>query len=252
MVSFLRAGMSRVLFEPFDLRKEDIMKDYTQVATDELIEMIERANETGLFNPEIRYKNLRKEAVYTNFIDAIYNADENENVISKLLEYDEDIINFYNSFFEDEVEKNEDELEEDEQQDDDLNDPPPLNFDNYIPPEDTDDDKTADQVDIENIPDPEPDYLNERLVSKPQVKPLKTITKLSKVTIQSIVDEGILRIWIKEPDIRENFSLPDRNDKQMLKAVRKKVMNFIVAHGATVGQKQAVSKTLNLAGYYMR
>jgi hypothetical protein len=66
------------------------------------------------------------------------------------------------------------------------------------------------------------------------------------------VEDGKLTVNFTELKNKQSFVLPEHGDKEGLRAVRKKVMAFAKENGATPGQCQAISKELNMAGYYMR
>ncbi|CAH1088206.1 hypothetical protein [Candidatus Nitrotoga sp. 1052] len=48
-----------------------------------------------------------------------------------------------------------------------------------------------------------------------------------------------------------SWTLPSKTDKKSLRAVREKAIVFAKKHGATLGQENAVKKTLTDAGYHL-
>lgn len=50
---------------------------------------------------------------------------------------------------------------------------------------------------------------------------------------------------------RDSWRLPSRSDKETLRAIRKKATDFAERNGATLGQVNAVRKTLTDAGYHL-
>lgn len=48
-----------------------------------------------------------------------------------------------------------------------------------------------------------------------------------------------------------SWKLPSKSDKEGIRAVRNKAIDFAIKHVATVGQQNAVRKTLTEAGYHL-
>ncbi len=85
-----------------------------------------------------------------------------------------------------------------------------------------------------------------------EIAPIKKIMRLSTTPMTPKVEDSKLTINFKELDVTEVFDLPATDDKEKLGVVRKKAMAFAKENGATKGQLCNISKTLNIAGYYMR
>ena len=83
-------------------------------------------------------------------------------------------------------------------------------------------------------------------------KPVKKVTRLSKIVMSPKVADSKLTITFKEIDVTKTFNLPKIENIPALKAVRKEAMDFASKNGATKGQLCNISKTLNQAGYYSR
>jgi hypothetical protein len=153
-----------------------------------------------------------------------------------------------------------------EDEEDELNGLKPLDFDNenIIESEESYEEEEPirpsglDPIDVDEIiveTDVPESSVEAVLVSEPATepdKPIKKYVKLSKIPMYLKAGDGKLNIKFPSLEVDEFFDLPKQSDKAELKAFRKRVLAFAVEKGATAGQKCAISKELNLAGYYMR
>lgn len=231
------------------------MKSVTEIDLAELKAMVQLTNDSGALESRIPITGVNSILLYNNFVEAIYTAGE--DAIAALSENYGEIIDFYNSLFDDEepvYEEPESELEEE----DELNGLTQLDFENEIVP----DELEEYEVEPNEIPNPEPEVEPENIEEFDEPKPptRKNSTKrirISKVSAQQKINEDdfgnkILTVTIKELNSLKDFSLPDRQDIEAVKAVRKVIRNWCKTQNMTKGQIAAVSKELNFAGYYTR
>lgn len=201
---------------------------YDEIDVKQLKEVCKSANDSGLLPSKIKIVGSKNVAVYDEFIATIENLSEDSQA-----QLPDDVIDFFNYLITDE---DEEELAE-------------LNFDGDVVPEfeDSMDDEKYDVIEEED----------EIIEEKPVVANKDTsekITRKTKTPMTPLIVDDIMTITFKEIGTNMSFKLPDKNDKDKskLKEVRKQMMQFAVENDATKGQKCAISKELNIYGWYMR
>lgn len=235
------------------------MKTFEEINEKELKKVCRSLNEADLLDKKLVYGKTKKGAeVYTEFMMAVEGLDE--ELQRKL---PDDVVAFYNDSVSDEAIVEE---EPDPEEDDELNGLKPLDFDNenIIEPEESYEEEELvrpdgiDPIDVDEIvveqEIPE-SSVESVLINEPDIepeKPIKKRTKLSKIPMYLKAGDGKLNIKFPTIDVDEFFDLPKQGDRAELKAFRKRVLAFAQEKGATDGQRCAISKELNLAGYYMR
>lgn len=260
------------------------MKTFEEIEVKELKKVCRSLNETGFLENRLIYGKTKKGMdVYTDFIEAVEGLDEEHQ--RKL---PEDVINFYNDSVSDEItavpesvpeptfEETAPELEIEEaeeiineedpepEEEDEFNGLKPLDFEgdtvqdldgSYVEEEEVIHPQDTEPLDVDQLVI-EPDIDESPvLVDKPNIepeKPIKPRTRLSTIPMYLKTENGKINVKFPTLEVDESFELPKQGDREALKAFRKTIFAFAQEKGATVGQKQAISKELNLAGYYMR
>lgn len=254
------------------------MKAFDEIDFNELKKVCKSANACGLVKPKIKYagKNINGAVVYNEFVMAIENLDPKDQK-----QLTDDVVKFYNDIFLDEFPEDEakeagllENMEPEEEviieetitpskDEDELNGLEELDFDEaehtQEPLDDPEEDEVIDAFDPDSIAieeaieSPPEDIVTVSKISQEESETeFPKQQKLSKTPMNVKIEDGKLTVTFKELQINETFTLPVQGDKLGLKAVRKKVFAFAKEKGATVGQCQAISKELNMAGYYMR
>ena len=236
------------------------MKGIDELNVKELKEMCKRANETELFSPKIRYNGVKNVVAYDNFVNAIYELNEEE--VAAVYEKDESIMTYYNDLFD-----QEEPLVKEEEEEELVTEPEDvseLDFEESgktqepldVPPEEeivATFEKVVDVVDPDSTPAPEQELVSGNSEEELEpVKPKRTLVRLSRTPMHPSIDGSILTVNFKELSVAKTFQLPKYGDKEALRAVRKEAFAFAKENGATTGQCQHISKELNMAGYYMR
>jgi len=72
----------------------------------------------------------------------------------------------------------------------------------------------------------------------------------AKQRMSSYISNNQLQITLQDGTSR-SWTLPNRSDKAGIKAVRDKAVTFVRENGATIGQINAVKKTLTDTGYHL-
>ena len=234
------------------------MKSFEEINEKELKKVCRSLNESDLLEKKLTYGKPKKGMdVYAEFMMAVEGLDE--DLQRKL---PDDVVEFYNYSVSDEI--IEDELESEEE--DELNGLEPLDFESDVafePEESYEEEEPIrptglDPIDVDEIvvetevPESQVEAV---LISEPAIepeKPIKKYVKLSKIPMYLKAGDGKLNIKFPSLEVDEFFDLPKQGDKAELKAFRKRILAFAIEKGATAGQRCAISKELNLAGYYMR
>ena len=246
------------------------MKTFEEINEKELKKVCRSLNEADLLDKKLVYGKTKKGAeVYTEFMMAVEGLDE--ELQRKL---PDDVVAFYNDSVSDEISMepmSEEELTiEDEEvaseEEDELNGLKPLDFesDEAFEPEESYEEEEPirptglDPIDVDEIvveTEVPESRVEAVLISEPAIepdKPIKKYVKLSKIPMYPNAGDGKLNIKFPTIEVDEFFDLPKQGDKAELKAFRKRILAFAIEKGATAGQRCAISKELNLAGYYMR
>lgn len=230
------------------------MLEFTEIPYTQLKKAVISLNESGMLTTNIRHVGVKGPKLYDDVMTSIDKLPDHEKP-----ELPETVINFYNMA----MEFNEDPEEQEQME---------LNFDDdsvAVEPEPEPEDVESDPdllteedipVDTETpaIEAAEEKEVGEIIVKEKQEeinldsKPKRTLQRKSKVRMTPKVENGILTITFKELNTSESFTLPDKENKVGLKPVRKAAIDFAKSQGATTGQCCAISKTLNLNGYYAR
>ena len=222
------------------------MIPYDKIKFRDLKGACKSANLSGLLPKNIIHNGVKGPIVYDNFLAAIEALPDDVKV-----ELPDDVVDFYNYVIMDEEE--EEALEE-------------LNFD----PEE------VSAPDLEEAPDVleevDSDHTTEITPTPVQKTESKTTTKKkegerekadpkkrtqkkrvhhSTVVMTLTIDDVQLIIEFKEIKKKKVFELPPKGDLDKLKVFRKIAMGYATECGATSGQRAAVSKALNSAGYYV-
>jgi hypothetical protein len=244
-------------------KRREIMKAFDEIDIKALKEICRTANATGLFKPKIKYIGIEDIAIFNNFITSVENLDETDQK-----ELPQVVVDFYNAIFADEfageTETVSDEDEVSVEVEDEYNGLTPLNFEELIPEDEEEileEEPVEEEVPISKsfseiaaeAPTPSLNEVLSVLIEQPiEVAPLSKMKRLAKIHMNTKVVGENLIITFKEIDSNMIFPLPPNGDREALKAFRKKVMAFATEKGASIGQKQAISKELNMAGFYMR
>lgn len=222
--------------------------DNNKIRYTNLKEAVMAANESGILATNIRHVAVKGPKLYETFLETIESLPREKQV-----ELPDAAANFYDlAMFSDE-EDGEPLLSE-------------LNFgdDSISIPEQIGDDEIVDEAEnemeaTEQWNELEKQDNNENTDEKPEVKELnleqvqpKKMQRLSKNTMTVTVVNKVLSIEFKELDVSKKFKLPEPENIEEYKPVRKKALKFAKDNGATNGQQSAISKTLNIAGYYIR
>jgi hypothetical protein len=94
---------------------------------------------------------------------------------------------------------------------------------------------------------------DEHAILRPAVRgqrPGRGGRRYSTVRISSTVQNQILAVSV-EGGPTKKFPLSDNSDKASLRQVRDAAFSFAREHGATQGQLDAITKALNIGGYYL-
>lgn len=196
--------------------------DYEEIDLKELKNVCKSANESGLLEKKIHYVAVSGVALYDNFITAI--EDVPDEIKGDL---PDDVIDFFNRAITDpDAEQEQEEL-------DFATEPEP-----EVEPEST------------PIEESEPEPMTKtELNTEPATKKRP---RKSKVTMTVAVVDDCLIVEFKSLEKKKEFKLPPKEDREKLSVLRKIAMEFATTCGATSGQRAAVSKALNSAGYYMQ
>jgi len=255
------------------------MKEFTEINFEELKKVCRSANGCGLLKQKIKWMKVDGEIVYGDFIIAI------EGLSPEKQKYlPDDVVAFYNTIFQDEfkdpyqeqvaepVEDLEEgipsEIVDDDdfiEQDDELNGLSELDFENDLTP-DIYEIESVDEpeiIDVEIVKDTDTVISDDILTSDNEVNGQPQLDneeeqiqsnswRKSRSKMGQSITNGKLTVTFKDTNASETFKLPEVGDKPNLKIVRKAAFAFAKNNGATQGQIQAISKELNMAGYYMR
>lgn len=74
--------------------------------------------------------------------------------------------------------------------------------------------------------------------------------RLATDPLSSYIDGGELHVSFAS-GARKSWKLPAKSDKNALRALRTEATSFVEEHGATLGQVNAVKKTLTDSGYLL-
>ena len=227
------------------------MVSYEDISFRELKAACVSANVSKLLPENIRHVGVKGEQVYANFISVITALPD--DVKAKL---PEDVIDYYNNIIDDEpalglVDVSDGEREDpgpESDPDSEIDPDSGINSDPDITP-------TPARRTPRKAPKPPKKKTEDESAKTGEDKPEPTIKKthrLSKTPMTPTVEGGKLIINFKELKVKKTITLPKQGDFPKLKIARKKAMDFATENGATNGQLCNISKTLNLAGYYMR
>lgn len=198
--------------------------DYKEIDLKELKSVCKSANESGLLGEKIRYVAVSGVVLYDNFITAV------ENVPDEIKgDLPDDVIDFFNMAITDPDPDPEQEWEEPELK-------PELTSTPTEEPE----------------PEPKPELTSVVETESNTEHTTKKRLRKSKVTMTVTVADDCLIVEFKSLKKEKEFKLPPKEDKEKLSVLRKIAMEFATKCGATSGQRAAVSKALNSAGYYMQ
>lgn len=103
----------------------------------------------------------------------------------------------------------------------------------------------------EGIPSPMPDP-KEQQVSSGSGRSARRGRRSSYATrrLSSYINGGMLHVEFAGGP-RHSWPLPGRNDKVAIRLMRDDAVEFVRRHGATLGQQNAVKKTLTDSGYHL-
>ena len=223
------------------------MIPYNKVKFRDLKNACRSANLSGLLPKNIRHTGVKGAIVYDNFLAAIEALPDEVKV-----ELPDDVIDFYNYVITDDEEETLEELNLDPEE-------IPSNSEEMSSgPEETFSEENIDiSTTTETIPTPvrkvEERPTSEKKEEKADLTkevPKKRI-RHSTVVMTLHIDDTQLTIEFKELKKKKIFKLPPKGDLDELKVFRKTVMEYATKYGATSGQRAAVSKALNSAGYYV-
>lgn len=219
-----------------------------------LREMCKLTNDSGLLEVKIKHVGKKGAEMYDNFTFAI------EELIDKSIASNlpEKVIDFYNFLAEDEFEEEEEtpDVEELDFDGDQIPEPEP-EYDNLedkiieevYEPDYTAGEESEEETEVESESETEEPDLTSEPSEETEIPKMK---RLSKTPLTTKVEEDVLVLDFSQIGEKKIIKLPERGDKEALRAVRKEAFAFADAHNATRGQKQGISKYLNEAGYYMR
>ena len=222
------------------------MVEFDKIKFTELKKVVMAANTSGVLTSNIRHVGVKGVKLYDAFISAIGDLDADDQ-----LKLPEEVIDFFNYAIDDEDEPEEaPELDFEEG-------PTPEDEEPELEPEEIEEGAEIDDEPLEEEP-PKVEHEPEEPISEPDKtpnldeKPKAKMKRLSKTPMMAKVEDSVLTIAFKELDVSKSFDLPSKEDVDTFKSIRKEAMNFAKDNGASKGQIAAISKTLNLAGYYIR
>ena len=222
------------------------MVEFDKIKFTELKKVVMAANTSGVLTSNIRHVGVKGVKLYDAFISAIGDLDADDQ-----LKLPEEVIDFFNYAIDDEDEPEEaPELDFEEG-------PTPEDEEPELEPEEIEEGAEIDDEPLEEEP-PKVEHEPEEPISEPDKtpnldeKPKAKMKRLSKTPMMAKVEEGVLTIAFKEFDVSKSFNLPPKEDVDTFKPIRKEAMDFAKENEASKGQIAAISKTLNLAGYYIR
>lgn len=208
------------------------------------------ANESGILAKNIRYAGIKGPQLYESFLETIEALSREDQV-----RLPDEVANFYDMAMFAEEEDAEPLLTE-------------LDFgdDSAVIPEQVGDDEIVDEA--ENEMEATEEWVEDKSESKEssqeaevieEVKepdletlPPKKMQKLAKTPMTVTVIDKLLTIDFKELEKSKKFKLPEPENIEEFKPIRKKALAFAKENEATAGQIAAVCKTLNIAGYYTK
>jgi len=211
---------------------------YDRISYTDLKSVCKSANLSGLLPENIRHVAVKGVQMYDNFISAIEKLPNEVKI-----ELPEDVIDFFNYAISDpDAEQEQEELDFDPKE---VREEPEPEFEPEFEPETT-------PTPVRKAKKKAAEEPTEAVKVEPAKEPTKKVARLSTTPMTPKIEDSKLTIVFKELNAKKTIVLPTIDDKEKLKAVRKKAMEFAVENGATKGQLCNISKILNMAGYYMR